>query len=349
LAATDFTVRGGAADASIGGKQGYSERMALELHLPLIRLVDGTGGGGSVRTLTSTGRTYIPANPSWETVVAALSAIPVVGACMGSVAGLGAARVVTSHFSVMVKDTSQLFVAGPPVVAAGMGTQITKEELGGSQIHAHGSLAVDNEAESEEDAFDQIRRFLSYMPQNVWQMPNRADPSDDPKRWEDELLSIIPRNRRRPYNTRKLIQLVVDKGSYFEIGRFQGPSQITGLARLNGYPVAVLGNDPMMYGGGMDAPAYGEADALRRRRRHLSPSRRELCRPAGFRDRRRSRAGRNHPQRGNRDGGGLPIYSALGVDHGETRLRCRGRGAAEPLAVQHPRRLAIRRLGIAAD
>ena len=251
----DFTVRGGAADASIGGKQGYGERMALELHLPLVRLVDGSGGGGSVRTLTNTGRTYIPANPAWETVVAALSAIPVVGACMGSVAGLGAARVVTSHFSVMVKDTSQLFVAGPPLVAAGMGTQITKEELGGSQIHAHGSLAVDNEAESEEDAFDQIRRFLSYMPQNVWQMPNRADPSDDPKRWEDELLSIIPRNRRRPYNTRKLIQLVVDKGSYFEIGRFQGPSQITGLARLNGYPVAVLGNDPMMYGGGMDAPA----------------------------------------------------------------------------------------------
>jgi acetyl-CoA carboxylase carboxyltransferase component len=91
----DFTVRGGAADASIGGKQGYSERMALELKLPLVRLVDGTGGGGSVRTLSSNGRAYVPANPAWETVVAALGEIPVVGAAMGSVAGLGAARVVT--------------------------------------------------------------------------------------------------------------------------------------------------------------------------------------------------------------------------------------------------------------
>ncbi len=251
----DFTVRGGAADASIGGKQGYSERMSLELRLPLVRLVDGTGGGGSVRTLASSGRTYVPANPAWDTVIAALNVIPVVGAAMGSVAGLGAARVVTSHFSVMVKDSSQLFVAGPPVVAAGMGTTISKEDLGGSQIHAHGSMVVDNEAESEADAFDQIRRFLSYMPQNVWQMPQRAKPDDDPGRRDDALLSIIPRNRRRPYNARNLLYMVVDTGSFFEIGRFQGPALITGLARLNGYPVAVLASDPMVYGGGMDAPA----------------------------------------------------------------------------------------------
>jgi acetyl-CoA carboxylase carboxyltransferase component len=251
----DFTVRGGAADASVGGKQGYSERMALEMRLPLVRLVDGTGGGGSVRTLTNTGRTYVPANPAWDTVIAALSAIPVVGAAMGSVAGLGAARVVTSHFSIMVKDTSQVFVAGPPVVVAGMGTPIAKEDLGGSQIHAHGSLVVDNEAESEDDAFEQIRRFLSYMPQNVWQMPRRGSAGDDPARREDALLSIIPRNRRRPYNARNLVELVVDQGSFFEIGRFQGPALITGLARLNGYPVAVLASDPLMYGGGLDAAA----------------------------------------------------------------------------------------------
>ncbi len=251
----DFTVRGGAADASIGGKQGYSERMALEMKLPLVRLVDGTGGGGSVRTLSSSGRTYVPANPAWETVIAALSEIPVVGAAMGSVAGLGAARVVTSHFSVMVKETSQLFVAGPPVVEAGMGTPITKEELGGSQIHAHGSLAVDNEAESEDDAFEQIRHFLSYLPQNVWEQPRRCQSDDEPCRREDGLLSIIPRNRRRPYNARQLVQLVMDRDSFFEMGRYQGPAQITGFARLDGYPVAVLANDPLVYGGGMDAPA----------------------------------------------------------------------------------------------
>ena len=86
----DFTVRGGAADARIGDKAGYGELMARELRLPIIRLVDGTGGGGSVKTIEMTGRTYVPANPAWDTVVALMSEVPVVGACMGSVAGLGA-------------------------------------------------------------------------------------------------------------------------------------------------------------------------------------------------------------------------------------------------------------------
>lgn len=251
----DFTVRGGAADASIGGKQGYSERMAVDLQLPLVRLVDGTGGGGSVRTLTTLGRTYVPANPAWGTVVEAMEVVPVVAAALGSVAGLGAARVVTSHFSLMVRNTSQVFVAGPPVVAAGMGQTLTKEELGGSEIHARGSGTVDNEAESEEDAFRQIRAFLSYMPDSVWRQPRRSSCADDPERREQELLSLIPRNRRRPYDARKLIALVVDRDSFFEIGRYQGRSVVAGLARLNGYPVAVLGNDPYHYGGGLDAAA----------------------------------------------------------------------------------------------
>jgi acetyl-CoA carboxylase carboxyltransferase component len=249
----DFTVRGGAADASIGGKQGYAERMARELQVPIVRLIDGTGGGGSVRTLLNTSRTYVPANPAWEHVTAALSEIPVVSLALGSVAGLGAARVVMSHFSVMVKDTAQVFVAGPPVVAAGMGEVIAKEELGGAHIHARGSGAVDNEAESEDDAFAQARRFLSYLPQSVWQMPPRGAP-EDPQRCEEELLSIIPRNRRRPYDARRMIALIVDSGSFFEIARYFGRPVIAGLARLNGYPVAVLANDPYVYGGGLDAP-----------------------------------------------------------------------------------------------
>ena len=99
----DFTVRGGAADASIGGKQTYAEKMARELRMPIVRLVDGTGGGGSVRTQGNQGHTYIPANPGWDTVVEMLSEVPVVAAAMGSVAGLGAARVVTSHWAIMVK------------------------------------------------------------------------------------------------------------------------------------------------------------------------------------------------------------------------------------------------------
>jgi acetyl-CoA carboxylase carboxyltransferase component len=251
----DFTVRGGAADAAIGHKMTYSERLARELRLPIIRLVDGTGGGGSVKTLETTGRTYVPANPAWDIIVASLSEIPVVAASLGPCAGLGAVRVVHSHFSVMVRGVSQLFVAGPPVVERGVGEHVTKEELGGSAIHARGSGCVDNEVESEEEAFAQIRRFLSYLPSNVWQLPARAASHDDPQRREEELLSLIPRDRRQTYDIRRLLSLVLDHDSFFEIGRYFGRPLVTGLARLHGYPVGVLASDPRQGGGGLDAPA----------------------------------------------------------------------------------------------
>jgi acetyl-CoA carboxylase carboxyltransferase component len=249
----DFTVRGAAADARVGDKAGYAERLARELRLPIIRLVDGTGGGGSVKTLEMMQRTYVPANPTWDVVVALLSEVPVIGACMGSVAGLGAVRVVNSHFSVMVKGTSQLFVAGPPVVERGVGQRVSKEELGGSHIHARGSGVVDNEVESEDEAFAAIRRFLSYLPSNVWQIPPRANPTDDVSRREEELLSIIPRDRRVAYDARKMLALVLDRNSFFEIGRFYGRPLIAGLARLDGYAVGVMAGDPQQGGGGLDA------------------------------------------------------------------------------------------------
>src|SRR5258708_16216188 len=130
----DFTVRGGANDASIGGKQGYSEKMARELRLPIVRLVDGTGGGGSVKTYEIAGRTYVPGNPAWDVIAASMSEIPVIAAALGPVAGLGAARVACSHFSVMVRGIAQVFVAGPPVVERAFGTPIDKESLGGWKI-----------------------------------------------------------------------------------------------------------------------------------------------------------------------------------------------------------------------
>ena len=248
----DFTVRGGAADASIGGKQGYAEKMARELRMPIVRFVDGTGGGGSVRSYGDTGRTYVPANPVWDTVVDGLNEIPVVAAALGSIAGLGAARVVTAHWSVMVKDTSQVFVAGPPVVLHGMGEEVTKEELGGAQIHYHNGV-VDNLAETEQDAFDQVRRFLSYLPQNAWELAPRQDPTDDPGRREEMLLSAIPRNRRRPYKVREILEAVLDGDSFFEIGAGWGKSVVTGFGRLDGYPVGVISNDSYHYGGGLTA------------------------------------------------------------------------------------------------
>jgi acetyl-CoA carboxylase carboxyltransferase component len=249
----DFTVRGGAADASIFQKQVMGEQMANELRLPLVRLVDGTGGGGSVKSLDDTGRTYVPANPGWEWVVANLSTVPVVALALGSVAGLGAARVVTSHYSLMVEGTSQVFVAGPPVVAR-LGEVVDKEQLGGSHIHGRNGT-VDDVVASEEEAFERTRRFLSYLPSSVHDLPPRAEPTDDPERREDWLLGAIPKDRRRVYKPRPIIEAVVDAGSWFEIGAGFGRSAITGLARLDGWPVAVLASDPYVYGAGWTAEA----------------------------------------------------------------------------------------------
>src|SRR3989442_1810100 len=147
----DFTVRGGAADGAVGNKMGWSERTARELRLPLVRLVDGTGGGGSVRTNAALKRSYVPANPDWDVSVSLLSQVPVVAAALGPVAGLGAARVAASHFSVMVRGSSQLFVAGPPGVKRALSPEVQKEEAGGAHIHPHHRGAVDNEVTSEEE------------------------------------------------------------------------------------------------------------------------------------------------------------------------------------------------------
>ncbi len=251
----DFTVRGGAADASVGNKMGHGEKLARGLRIPMVRLVDGTGGGGSVKTIEQIGRTYVPANPAWDHITAMLGEVPVVGACLGPVAGLGAVRVVTSHFSLMVRGSSQLFVAGPPVVERGVGQKVSKEELGGYEIHARGSGAVDNEVATEEEAFESIRRFLAYLPSSVWQAPLRRTPDDDPNRREEALISAIPRDRRRAYDVRGILAAVFDRDSFFEIGYYYGRPLVSGLARLNGYPVGVMANDPRHGGGAPNAAA----------------------------------------------------------------------------------------------
>jgi acetyl-CoA carboxylase carboxyltransferase component len=186
--------------------------------------------------------------------------VPVVSAVMGSVAGLPAVQAALCHFNVMVKGTSQLFVAGPPVVKAGLGVDITKEELGNEDIQVRQSGVVANLAENEEDALQQIRRFLAYLPQNVWQMPPRTEPGDDPGRREEDLLSIIPRNRRRVFDAYRVLELVLDRDSFFEIQPQFGRARVTGLARVNGYPVGVMINNSKHLGGSMDKAA-GEKTA----------------------------------------------------------------------------------------
>jgi len=247
----DFTVRGGAGDAAIYGKMIQAELMARDLRMPIVRLVDGTGGGGSVKSLDMDARTYVPMIPGWETVVGNMAQVPVVALALGPCAGLGAVRVATSHYSVMVKGLSQVFVAGPPVVAR-IGSPVDKEELGGSEIQGRNGV-VDDVVASEQEAFERARCFLSYLPSSIDTLAERTTPTDDPQRREEALLSAVPRDRRKVYKMRKIIEAVFDEGSFFEMGRLWGRSVITGFARLDGWPVAVLANDPYHYAGAWTA------------------------------------------------------------------------------------------------
>jgi len=256
--ADDFTVRGGAADAAIHRKFMMAEQMAHELRLPLIRMIDGTGGGGSVKSLEDMGFTYVPFVPGWEHVVKNLETVPVVALALGPTAGLGAARMVASHYSVMVRGLSQIFTAGPKIAAAIGESELDNEALGGADIHARNGV-IDDEAASEEEAFALARAFLSYLPSNASGAHERGSVDDPPDRREKTLLSIVPRDQRQVYNMRRIIDAVADKDTVFEMGRRWGRSVITSFARLDGWPVAILASDPTFLGGSWTADASEKA------------------------------------------------------------------------------------------
>ncbi len=257
--ADDFTVRGGAADAAIHRKFAQAEQMAHELKLPIIRMIDGTGGGGSVKMLEDMGFTYVPFVPGWEHVVQNLKSVPVVALALGPTAGLGAARMAASHYSVMVRGLAQIFTAGPAVVSGlGTGEHLDKEQLGGADIHAANGV-VDDEAESEDAAFAMARAFLSYLPPFVGAPAERMSPQDRPGRRESGLLAAVPDNPREAYSMRKILEMVADKGSVFEMGRRWGRAVITAFARLDGWPVAVLASDPTFLGGSWTADTAEKA------------------------------------------------------------------------------------------
>ena len=180
--------------------------------------------------------------------------MPVVSCCLGSVAGLGAARVVTSHYSVMVKGTSQLFVAGPPVVAR-LGEDVDKETLGGSAIHTRNG-AVDDEVATEAEAFARVRQFLSYLPSSVDELPPRDRRSTTIRnaatnRSSTRSRASGARSTRCVRSSRRSSTATRGSSSVASTAAARSP----GLARLDGRPVAVLANDPYFYAGGWTASA----------------------------------------------------------------------------------------------
>jgi acetyl-CoA carboxylase carboxyltransferase component len=249
----DFTTRGGSSwgsDRRKGGQGGFIEDLAFEYRIPLINLIDGAGG--SVASILRRGHAVFPGVQGFERSVDLLGIVPVASAVMGVAAGGPAGRAIFSHFSVMVRGSSQIFAAGPPIVQRSLGLQVTREELGGAHIAVDTAGSIDNAAESETDALAMLKRFLSFMPQNVWELPPSHACLDPVDRAEEELSRIVPLNRRAPYSMHRLISLVVDHDSSFEIQPTFGKSIITMLARLGGVVVGIVANNPMFYGGAMD-------------------------------------------------------------------------------------------------
>jgi len=294
VCADDFTSRGGHADGAIGAKSRHLDKLSVERRCPSIRLLDGSSGGGSVAAMVPQqqsqgeatakessgaitagrprvaggGGSFLPGHLGSSLYAEQLGQVPVVNILLGSVVGIGAAKAVLGHFSVMVRDIAQLFVAGPPVVSHAMGYDITKEDLGDWRIHCRNG-SVDNLAETEEDAIAKSKRFLSYLPSSVYEAPPflPADPQDPADRREEELFTLVPRKRTTTFDMRRAIRLMADKGSFFEIGSLWGTDQITGLVRFKGYPMGVIASDSRHVNGGALT-----ADGCDKLRRHL-----DLC------------------------------------------------------------------------
>ncbi|HEY3799518.1 MAG TPA: carboxyl transferase domain-containing protein [Caulobacteraceae bacterium] len=275
VCADDFTSRGGHSDGSIGGKSNYLDRLSLELKCPSVRLLDGSSGGGSVASMvprqqaegeskaressgaitagrprvSGGGGSFLPGHLGSTMFAEQLATVPVVNLLLGSVVGIGAAKAVLGHFSVMVRDIAQLFVAGPPVVSHAMGYDITKEELGDWRVHCRNG-SVDNLAKSEEEAAAMARQFLSYLPSSVYEAPPVLAASDPADRREEELFAIVPRKRTTTFDMRRAIRLMADKDSFFEIGPLWGTDQIAGFVRFGGKPMGVIASDSRHANGG---------------------------------------------------------------------------------------------------
>jgi len=250
----DFTVFGGALGEVFAEKIHKVMDLADSVGAPMIGLNDGAGARiqEGVVSLVSYGGIFIR-NVRSSGVVPQLSVI------LGPCAGGAVYSPAMTDFVFMVKGTSNMFITGPDVVKAVTGEDVTHEELGGAMSHGSKSGVATFVADDEEACLEQVRFLMSFLPSNNLEDPPYFPPDDDPGRLCDALLDLIPDASNKPYDMKQVIADVVDDGEFFETFRYWAMNIVCGFARIDGHPVGIVGNQPMVLAGTLDIEASEKA------------------------------------------------------------------------------------------
>jgi acetyl-CoA carboxylase carboxyltransferase component len=250
VAGEDFTVKAGTISQAGNSKRYRIAELAAQDRVPLVMLLEGAGyradGRGHARTPTDL---LAQARCSGR--------VPLVTAVLGASAGHGALVAPMSDFAVMSRHGA-IFTAGPPVVRESLGETISKEDLGGPKVALTSGL-IHNVADDDRGALDLVRTYLRYFPSSAWSYPPFEDGGDVGPRPTPELTGIVPSNGRRVYDMRRVLDVVFDAGSCFEIQPSFGESILCALGRLGGNPVAIVANQPLVLAGSIDADGAEKA------------------------------------------------------------------------------------------
>jgi acetyl-CoA carboxylase carboxyltransferase component len=251
VAAEDFTVKAGTISQAANAKRYRVAEIALLDRVPLVMILDGAG-------YRADGRPHARAPTDLLAQGRCSGRVPLVTAILGSSAGHGALVAPMSDFTVMSRHAA-IFTAGPPVVLESLGESVTKEELGGPSVAVASGL-VHNAAADDCAALDLVRRYLAYFPSSAWSYPPDAAVGGDTRaRLVPEIVDVVPRNGRRLYEMRRVIDLVFDRASVFEVQPEFGRSVVCALAHLGGHPVAVVANQPRVLAGSVDVDGADKA------------------------------------------------------------------------------------------
>lgn len=248
--AYDITVKGGSMGFVGEWKLTRVKRLAAEQGRPLVIMCDGTGARLEEEISSKAGYD----NPQFANLCAMSGYVPIVVAVMGECFGGHANLTALGDFVPMTKG-SAMGLVGPPLLKSKLSVEITKEDLGGVEIHCNKSGMADLAVKDDRECIEKIREFLSYLPPNCNEPPPSIVPGDDPGRREERLLEIVPTNTKRAYDMRGIIECIVDDGVYFELKPTYAMNIITCLARMDGRTVGIIANQPMWKAGSIDVKA----------------------------------------------------------------------------------------------